>query len=213
MRRRDKLVSPGQAKGSGVRVEGGYFEVLGAIDESDDHESLGEALFESDAEFSDENIEEAIQSRDDRETNQDGSQEASSHLADEPGGGETQHVARKPVARGITRPTTLTKQQLEKHYLEGHANYLAGCEYCVRCRGRADRHSTADKDSKEYLEGEDGVPMISMDFCFLAQKTQDKSTPALVIKEHRTKYMGARACPGKSTVQEEYSNQVVEWTA
>ena len=25
--------------------------------------------------------------------------------------------------------------------------------------------------------------------------------------------MGARACPGKSTVQEEYSNKIVEWTA
>ena len=135
----------------------------------------------------------------DQEAHQDESQE--------------EHVREKPVAKGITRPTTPTKQQLEKHYLEGHANYLAGCDYCVRCRGRADKHFKGDKDSKEYLEGEDGVPMISMDFCFLAQKTQDKSTPALVIKEHRTKYMGARACPGKSTVQEECSNQVVEWTA
>ena len=168
--------------------------MLGAGDESDDHESLGEALFDTDAEFSEEeNGEEAIERQDDR----DGSQEASSHLADEPGGGETQRVTRKPVARGITRPETATKNQLEKHYLEGHANYLAGCDYCVRCRGRADRHCSANKDSKEYLEGEDGVPMVSMDFCFLAQKEQDKATPTLVIKEHRTKYMGARACPGK----------------
>ena len=52
-----------------------------------------------------------------------------------------------------------------------------------------------------------------MDFCFLAQEEQDKATPTLVIKEHRKKYMAARACPGKSTVQEEYSDKIVEWTA
>ena len=51
MKRREQLVSPKQANCNEVVVEGGYFDVLGAGDESDDHESLGEALFESDAEF------------------------------------------------------------------------------------------------------------------------------------------------------------------
>ena len=118
MKRRDQLVSPKQAKGSEVVVEGGYFDLLGAGDESDDHESLGEALFESDAEFSEEeNVEEAIKQREDQEANQDEPQD--------------EHVKDKPVAKGIIRPTTATKQQLEKHVLEGHANYLAGCDYCV----------------------------------------------------------------------------------
>ena len=104
---------------------------------------------------------------------------------------QEEHVEARPVAKAITRPLTPTIEQFEKHYLEGHANFLAGCDYCVRCQGRADKHFKSDKDSKENQKGEDGVPMVSMDFCFLAQKTQDKSTPALVIKEHRTKYMGA----------------------
>ena len=171
-----QLVSPKQASCDEVVASGGYFEVLGAgDDESDDHSSLGEALFESDAEFSgEENMEKAEQG--DREAHQDEAQE--------------EHVGVRPVAKAITRPLAPTKSQLERHYMEGHANYLAGCDYCVRCRGRADKHFRSDKDSKEYLEDEDGVPMVSMDFCFLAQKTQDKSTPALVIKEHRTKYMG-----------------------
>ena len=182
MKRRDQLVSPKQAKGSEVVVEGGYFDVLGAGDESDDHESLGEALFESDAEFSsDENVEKAEHG--DQEAHQDEAQE--------------EHVGVRPVAKAITRPLAPTKSQLERHYMEGHANYLAGCDYCVRCRGRADKHFRSDKDSKEYLEGEDGVPMVSMDFCFLAQKTQDKSTPALVIKEHRTKYIGGKSMSRK----------------
>ena len=59
---------------------------------------------------------------------------------------------------------------------------------------------SAQKDSKDYLDGEDEIPMCSMDISFLAQEEQDKATPTLVIKEHRTKYMAARACPGKSTV-------------
>ena len=57
-----QLVSPKQAKCKEVVVNGSYFDVLGAGDGSDDHESLGEALFESDAEFSsDENVEEAVE--------------------------------------------------------------------------------------------------------------------------------------------------------
>ena len=97
--------------------------------------------------------------------------------------------------------------------MTGHAEYLAGCEFCLRCRGRADKHMSAQKDMKDYLDGEDEIPMCSMDFCFLAQEDQEKATPTLVIKEHRKKYMAARACPGKSTVQEEYSDKIVEWTA
>ena len=181
----------------------GYFSVLGADDESDDHASLGEPLFDSDAEFSDgENVEGALKEA----LEDDKGQEAKEDH------GMEEH-ARKPMAKAIARPVSPTKVQLEKHDLEGHANYLAGCEYCVRCRGRADKHFKSGKDCKEFLDGEDTVPMVSMDFCFLAQEEQEKSTPALVIKEHRTKYMGARACPGKSTVQEEYSNKIVEWTA
>ena len=69
MKWRDQLVSPKQANCNEVVVEGGYFDVLGAGDESDDHESLGEALFESDAEFSED--EKAKEQAEDQEAHQD----------------------------------------------------------------------------------------------------------------------------------------------
>ena len=59
-----QLVSPKQANCDEVVASGGYFEVLGAgDDESDDHESLGEALFESDAEFSEDEKEQKTNGR------------------------------------------------------------------------------------------------------------------------------------------------------
>ena len=136
---------------------------LGADDESDDHASLGEPLFDSDAEFSDgENVEGALKEA----LEDDKGQEAKDDH------GMEEHAGR-PMAKAIARPVSPTKVQLEKHYLEGHANYLAGCEYCVRCRGRADKHFKSGKDCKEFLDGEDAVPMVRMDFCFLAQEEQE----------------------------------------
>ena len=48
---------------------------------------------------------------------------------------------------------------------------------------------------------------------YTSHRKVDKAVSTLLSKEHRKKYMGARACPGKSTIQDEYSDKVVEWTA
>ena len=66
MRIKEQPISPQQLQIKPTIYEGntgmGYFSVLGADDESDDHASLGEPLFDSDAEFSDgENVEGALE--------------------------------------------------------------------------------------------------------------------------------------------------------
>ena len=53
------------------------------------------------------------------------------------------------------------------------------------------------------------IPTISFDFCFLCQKDQGTSIPTMVGREHRCKYTQAFKCPGKSTKEEEYSDQIV----
>ena len=106
--------------------------------------------------------------------------------------------------KGIPRPASLSKEKLEQHYLEGHANYDPGCEYCVRCRGLMDRHTRGE--SSEDSE----IPTMSMDFCFLCQKDQGKSMPTLVMRSKPPGYTGAFVCPGKSTRNEAYSDKIVE---
>ena len=54
------------------------------------------------------------------------------------------------------------------------------------------------------------MPTISFDFCFLCQKDQGKSIPTMVARDHKTIYTSAFTCPGKSTKEEEYSDQIVE---
>ena len=50
---------------------------------------------------------------------------------------------------------------------------------------------------------------MSFDFCFLMQKEQGKSIPTMVARDHKTCYTHAFTCPGKSTKEEEYSEQIV----
>ena len=50
---------------------------------------------------------------------------------------------------------------------------------------------------------------MSFDFCFLMQKEQGKSIPTLVDRDHKTCYTLAFTCPGKSTKEEEFSEQIV----
>lgn len=170
MRNRSQLVSPQKNATNDSDVGRGYFGVLGADDEDDEledqegsddgkssHPSLEEPLFDTDAEFSEEEkLEEAPLGQ------------AEGAEADQ--GAHHGGAAKEARARAITRPTSLTKRQLEEHYMTGHAEYLAGCEFCLRCRGRADKHMSAQKDMKDCLDGEDDIPMCSMDFCFVWHK-------------------------------------------
>jgi hypothetical protein len=123
------------------------------------------------------------------------------------------HPEPRVRARGITRPVPLTKTQRKQHYLEGHANYHPGCPFCVRCRGLADRHERKRGEDDPEPGGEaelDEVPTVSFDFCFLMQKGQGKAIPTMVARDHKTCYTHAFACPGKSTKEEEYSDQIVQ---
>ena len=166
--RRRQLIRPNKRRDKedvGIS-RGGYFSVLGADDDSDSesHASLEEPLADTDVEVS------SGEEKDD-----DGEGEAESANGDVPENHqEDERAEYQQRARGITRPLMPTKSQLERHYLEGHANYLAGCEYCARCRGRADKHFHSDKSSKEYLAGEDAIPTVSVDFAFLAQEIRIK---------------------------------------
>ena len=123
------------------------------------------------------------------------------------------HPAPRLRAREITRPVSMTKTQKKQHYLEGHANYHPGCPFCVRCRGLADRHERKrDEHEPEPVDEDDPqeVPTVSFDFCFLMQKEQGKAMQVLVARDHKTSYTQGFVCPGKSTKEEEYSDQIVQ---
>ena len=138
-----------------------------------------------------------------------------SERAGVPVGGEViPRQRRQPQARvrGLARPVSLTKTQRKQHYLEGHANYHPGCPFCESCRGLADRHERNKQEEDPRPGGEtelDEVPTVSFDFCFLMQKEQGKAIPTMVARDHKTVHTHAFTCPGKSTKEEEYSEQIV----
>ena len=55
----------------------------------------------------------------------------------------------------------------------------------------------------------DEEPTVSFDFCFLMQKEQGKAIPTMVARDHKTCYTHVFTCPGNSTKEEEYSEQIV----
>ena len=106
----------------------------------------------------------------------------------------------------------MTRAQRAKHEDDGHANYHSGCPFCVMCRGLADRHERR-RDEEDQRAGGEGehqeVPTISFDFCLLMQKDQGKSIPTLVARDHKSCYTHASTCPGESTKEEDYSEDIV----
>ena len=113
-------------------------------------------------------------------------------------------------AKGIIRPEFRSKVKPCEHYLVGHADYHPGCEVCVRSRGLADRHERHPEHAHDEGEEVDEVPTISFDFCFLCQKEQGRSIPTMVAREHKTINTNAFTCPGQSTQEEEYNDQIVD---
>ena len=53
------------------------------------------------------------------------------------------------------------------------------------------------------------MPTISFDVCFFVHKDPGKSIPTLVVRDHKSCYTHAFICPGKSTKEEEYSEDIV----
>ena len=107
---------------------------------------------------------------------------------------------------------SLTKTQRKHHYLEGHANYHPECPFCLRFRGLADGQERNKHEEDHRPGGEpelDEVPTVSFDLCFLMQMEQGKAIPTMVARDHKTCYTHAFTCPGKSTKEEEYSEQIV----
>ena len=154
-------------------------EIMGMSDEgeaSGSDNSLEEPLFEGDQEISSGDDGEGRDETDGKDQDDQGGEDASQ--------GE-QPQEDMPRAKALTRPVPMTKAQREKHLLEGHAVYHPGCEFCVRTRGLSDRHRRGDKNTREYLEEDDGSPVIGMDFCFLCQQGQEKTSPTLVLKDGR----------------------------
>ena len=105
----------------------------------DDYQKLEEALYDSDYKPTDdeEGGKGAAESQQTREQEEVVRGEEGVPPPPEP---HPEARTRPRRARGIARPEPMTKAQLIEHDFEGHAKYHAGCEYCVRSRGLADRH-------------------------------------------------------------------------
>ena len=76
----------------------------------------------------------------------------------------------------------------------------------------ADQHERKRDEENQHAGDEveqQEVPTISVDFCFLMQKDQGKSIPTLVARDHKSCYTHAFTCPGKSTKEVEYSEEIV----
>ena len=106
-------------------------------------------------------------------------------------GQEDEESEEARVVKPAHDPGAPTKAEYDRHMLT-HLPYRAWCPWCVTGRGRSAQHR------RQRQEGEEGVPMVAMDFCFITEA----STPVLCMKCSRTGVIVAHALPSKEVTPE-----------
>ena len=136
----DKLISPDTkyATGDSVGLEDARCEVSPVDGEESASDSLEEPLFSE----GDHTPSEVSSEHDDGMSNMEESDGKDAQAEEEMvakmfgDGDDQEHVEKgRNRVRDISRPVTMTSDQLKKHRLQCHANYDPGCEDCVRARG------------------------------------------------------------------------------
>ena len=79
---------------------------------------------------------------------------------------EQEHEERK--VKQIKDPGQPTQEEVDEHELT-HCPYKPWCSHCVRGKAAEDPHKRK-KDTEKDKEREDGLPTISMDYCFMGSK-------------------------------------------
>ena len=93
--------------------------------------------------------------------------------------------------KSARNPAMPTRREREEHDLT-HMPYRSCCRHCVRGRGRADPHLCQPCD------GDEQIPIISMDYMFMNKKDQEEPTnPIIIIKDSKTKAHFAHLCTAK----------------
>ena len=113
-------------------------------------------------------------------------EEGGDHDSDGPG-----EEAVRPVVRDISREPT--QKEVEEHYMH-HADFRQWCPHCVK--GKAVSFGSRKRTDGE----EEAVPMISVDYMFMADrqvKEEERGMPILVLKDRRSKLTWARVVPAK----------------
>ena len=83
-----------------------------------------------------------------------------------------QEVAEEPPRMLRDRPVGPTRLEREEHE-RTHMLYKIWCKCCVMGRAREDKHTRKDRD-----EGEEQVPMVTVDCCFIAWRWMQRRLSA-----------------------------------
>ena len=107
-------------------------------------------------------------------------------------------------ARALPRPVAPTRAEREAHEV-CHLPYAVWCRHCVLGCAQNDPHRRLKKH-----DGANVMPVVSMDFAFTKRVDQEKTSPVLVLRDHKTRMTFCHPVPGKSTVNEPYSAYTVD---
>ena len=79
----------------------------------------------------------------------------------------------------LRSPVKPSKEDVEKHYAL-HLPYRNWCPVCVKSKGREDAHARSSEDENP------GLPVISMDYNELDDKTESRSNKTLIVKDEES---------------------------
>jgi hypothetical protein len=86
-----------------------------------------------------------------------------------------------------------TQMEIDEHNMD-HSVFRAWCPHCVKGKSNAYPHRKIASDN------ENGIPTVSLDYMFMAdkqEKEEEKGMPTLVMKDSRTKIIFAQVVPEK----------------
>ncbi len=127
------------------------------------------------------------------------------------GGGEVVEITEQEAEeecepmRIAPDPGKPTEAEMEQHRSEGHCPYRSWCEWCVEGRGVGEHHKSGPEGS---------IPVISFDYLLVTRKgifLNGKVEPSkvvlkiLVVKDSRSKYIGAHVVSTKGAGADRYA--------
>ena len=96
-------------------------------------------------------------------------------------------------------PKLPSQDEVDEHCLT-HLPYRNWCRHCVRGKGRAADHKTADR--------QDGLPEVHMDYCFMSMANGEMDT-IIVVRERSSRMTMATVVPLKGASNEFVARRVL----
>ena len=94
----------------------------------------------------------------------------------------------------VRKPSEPTQAEIDEHLASGHVPFRDWCGLCVMGSAQSNPHRKGEKE-------EQAIPVVSIDYAYMEDKSEDRGMPILVMKDRKSKSIAANVVPEKGVNQ------------